>query len=122
MFLPRTIFLRRQRKSTRSSKSMMVKPATPPTTPPTTVGVDGALLPPDPVPELAVDEGVVPVGLPLTPPMPPGTIPALEVVLVALEDDRAEDDEEEVDKLDEVLMVDEALVVVDEEVVMVEVS
>lgn len=111
MFLPRAIFLRRQRKSTRSSRRMIVNPATPPTTPPTTVGVDGALLPPDPVPELAVDDGAVPVELlPLPSPMPPGTPPVLEVVLAELEDDRVGDCEE-VDEVDEMLMVDESVMV-----------
>ena len=88
---------------------MTVRPATPPTTPPTTVGVDGVLLPPDPVPELAVDDGAGPVGLPEAPPMPPGKIPILELVLVALDDDMVEDPEE----VDEVLVLDEESVVVE---------
>ncbi len=97
----------------------MVNPATPPTTPPTTVGVDGALLPPDPVPGLAVDEGAVPVELlPLPPPMPPGMTPVPEVVLAELEDDRVEDCEdceevEEVEEVDEIIMVDEESVMVE---------
>ncbi len=95
---------------------MMVNPATPPTTPPTTVGVDGALLPPDPVPGLAVDEGAVPVELlPLPPPMPPGMTPVPEVVLAELEDDRVDDCEEveEVEEVDEIIMVDEESVMVE---------
>jgi len=113
MSLLPAIFLRRQRKSIRSSSRMMVNPATPPTTPPTTVGVDGALLPPDPVPGLAVDEGAVPVELlPLPPPMPPGMTPVPEVVLAELEDDRV-DDCEEVEEVDEIIMVDEESVMVE---------
>ncbi len=116
MSLLPAIFLRRQRKSIRSSSRMMVNPATPPTTPPTTVGVDGALLPPDPVPGLAVDEGAVPVELlPLPPPMPPGMTPVPEVVLAELEDDRVDDCEEveEVEEVDEIIMVDEESVMVE---------
>ena len=93
----------------------MVNPATPPTTPPTTVGVDGVVLSLDPLPELDVDEGAVPVGLPLGPPTPPGMIPApgvlevaSELVLVALDDEMVEGS-----KVDEVLMVDEESAVVE---------
>lgn len=86
----------------------MVKPATPPTTPPTTVGVDGVVLPPDPFPELDVDRGAVPIGLPLAPPIPPGMTPAPGVLEVAPElvpvtlDEMVEESE-----MEEVLMVDE---------------
>ena len=92
---------------------MRVRPATPPTTPPTTVGVDGLVLPPDPDPVLAVDEGAVPVELLEAPPIPPGKIPVLELVLelvpVALDDDRVEDPEE----VDEVVMVDDGSLIVE---------
>ena len=109
MSLLDVIFLRRQRKNSRISKRMTVKPATPPTTPPTTDAVDTLPVAPDPFPGLAVDEGAVPVGLLVAPPIPPGTAPILEVALVKLDDDKVEDCEE----LDEVLVVDEELVLVE---------
>ena len=86
----------------------MVRPATPPTTPPTTVGVDGALLLPDPAPAPDVDEGDEPAEVPVAPPIPPGTTPAPEVVLVGL-DDRVEDSE----LVDELLVVDKELFMVE---------
>ena len=54
------------------------RPATPPTTPPTTAGVDTVSPPPEPAPELWVDEGAEPVPLaPPKPPPPPATTPAV---------------------------------------------
>ena len=85
----------------------MVRPATPPTTPPTTDGVDGVLLLllPDPAPAPDVDEGVEPFEVPVAPPIPPGTIPAPDVVLTELDDDVGEEAEE----VDELLMVEEVV-------------
>ena len=109
--LPLAIFRRRQRRRIKISTRMIARPASPPTTPPTTVEVGGVLLPPDPAPELAVDEGAVPVGLPEVPLMPPGRTPVLELVLelrLLVLDDRMEDPE-----VEEVLLVDEESVIVE---------
>lgn len=61
----------------------MTKPATPPTIPPTRTGVGGDPLPPDPAPELDVDEGAEPVLL--GPPAPPTLAPVLEEMLELLD-------------------------------------
>jgi hypothetical protein len=60
--------------------STITKPATPPTIPPTSTGVGGALLFPEPLPELGVDVAAVPV---FEPPMPPAPTPVLEATLAA---------------------------------------
>lgn len=83
----RCCLLRRQRRRKTRSRRITAKPATPPTTPPTTARVSTVLPPPDPAPELAVEEGAEPVlPGPVLPPKPP-TAPLVvgEEVLDALD-------------------------------------
>ena len=76
---------RRQRKRKSRTTRMTANPATPPTTPPTTAGVFVEFWPPDPAPELAVDDGAEPVLL--GPPTPPAAPPVLDAKLDGLDED-----------------------------------
>ncbi len=73
----------------------MAKPAIPPTTPPTSWGTGGALLPPDPAPELDVGEVDVPVAL-----VPPTPLTSKPVPEVAVPDAADADDCESCDDAD----------------------
>lgn len=82
-------FRHRKRKS--SNTRMTATPASPPTTPPTTAGVLTGLLPPDPAPEVAEDDGAeaVLLGPPILPAIPPVLDPdEVAKVVEAAEEER----------------------------------